>query len=349
MPDTIDMSEFEDLVKALEEDRPQIDPSFARILDRRAADGFAKPPWHARLPSLTWLGLPAAAVASLVLIVAVVGGSSGPGDDSSSGAGGASSSVAAAPQQELSGSKAARDSAASAAVPAASQPLLRGRVQEQTAGLTLIAPGKQLAEVGDRVIAVTDQVGGFVVSSSVSTTSGGDYQLRVPVARLDDALGRLSKLGHVSERTQGSQDITAERNVARDRFDEAVAERRSLLNRLAKATTDNQVASLKARLGDVNAAIASNRAALERVLRRARYASLRVSLQAKRGGVIPVDDGTWTPGDAVRDAGRVLEVAAGVVVVAGSVLLPLALLALLGVAASRVAGRRGRDRMLESV
>ncbi len=169
------------------------------------------------------------------------------------------------------------------------------------------------------------------------------------MARLDDALARLSKLGHVSERTQGSQDITAQRNVARDRFDESVAERRSLLARLGKATTDNEVASLKARLRDVNAAIAANQAALERVLRRARFASVHVTLQAKRGAVAPVDDGKWTPGDALRDAGRVLEVAAGVLVVVGSVLLPLALLALLGLAASRLTGRRGRDRMLETV
>ena len=193
------------------------------------------------------------------------------------------------------------------------------------------------------MIAATDAVGGFVVSSSVSTSERRRLPLRVPVDRLDEALARLSKLGHVRERTQGSQDITAQRNLARDRYDEAVAERRSLLGRLGKATTDNEVASLKARLADVNAAIASNRAALERVLRRARFASVAVVLQAKASVAAPIDDGKWTPGDAIRDAGRVLEVAAGVAVVVGSVLLPLALLALLGSLGLRASGRRGRD------
>ena len=322
MPDTIDLGEFDDIVRALEEDRPQIDPAFARSLDQRATDGFAKPPWRFRMPSFVWLGLPATAVAGLVVIVAVIG-SAGGGTSSDSGSAGSSSGSSGAGGATLNAApqESSRDSAASAVAPGAAK-ALTGRVQEQTAGLTLVAPGKDLADLGDEVIAVTDQVGGFVMSSSVSTSGGGDYRLRVPVARLDEALGRLSKLGHVSERTQGSQDITAQRNVARDRYDEAAAERRSLLARLAKATTDNEVASLKARLNDVNGTLAANKAALERVLRRARFASVNVDLQAKSGAVAPVDDGKWTPGDALKDAGRVLEVAAGVVVIVGSVAAP---------------------------
>ncbi len=347
MPDTIDLSEFDDIVRVLEEDRPVIDPTFARSLDQRATDGFAKPPWRFRMPSLVWLGLPATAVAGLVVIIAVIGSAgSGVSDNSgsSSGSSGGSSAISSAPQES-----AGRPSAAADAVAPSAAKALTGRVQEETAGLTLVAPGKDLADLGDEVIAVTDQVGGFVMSSNVSTRGGGDFQLRVPVARLDDALARLSKLGHVSERTQGSQDITAERNVVRDRYDEGVAERRSLLARLAKATTDNEVASLKARLNDVNGAIAANKAALERVLRRARFAAVSVTLQAKQGAVAPVDDGRWTPGDALRDAGRVLEVAAGVVVIAGSVLLPLGLLGLLAALGLRASGRRGRNRVLETV
>lgn len=334
------MREFDDLVAVLEDDRPVIDPAFARELDQRAAAGFPRRR-RLRLSPLGYLAVPAVGLAVAAFVIA--GLPKDPGATTHSFSSGSAGAVATAPP-ETKQQPAARDSAAAPVAKA-----LRGRVQEQTAGLTLTAPGGQLAELGDRVIAVADQVGGFVLFSSVSTTSGGDYQLRVPVARLDDALARLSRLGHVSERAQGSQDITAERNAARDRFDESVAERRSLLARLGRATTDNEVASLKARLRDVNAAIATGRAALERVLRRARYASVRVTLQARQGAIVPVDDGRWTPGDALRDAGRVLEVAAGVAVVVASVLVPLAGLAVLLLAAGRIAGRRGRDRMLESV
>src|SRR5687768_8184645 len=85
MPDL--MTEFDDIIRALEEERPEIDPGFARSLDQRAADGFAKPPWHVRLPSFVWVGAPAGAVTALVIVVAIVGGGPGgsAGDDSSSG------------------------------------------------------------------------------------------------------------------------------------------------------------------------------------------------------------------------------------------------------------------------
>jgi hypothetical protein len=228
-------------------------------------------------------------------------------------------------------------------------------VQEQSAALTLVAPGSEVADVGDRIIGVADQVGGFVVSSNVRATDGdgggGDFVLRVPVTRLDDALARLSRLAHVAERTQGSQDITAERNYAREHLQEAQAERKSLLLQLAKATTTAEVESLKARLRDVSNAIQGYRTDLAKVVRRARFAQVSVTLTAKpkHDVVGPEDDGKWTPADAIRDAGRFLEVAAGVVLLVGSVLVPIALLALLALAGQRLAARRGRDRMLDAV
>lgn len=354
------MPEFDTLIKVLEEDRPAIDPAFARELDQRAADGFAKPPRsrRLRLPSVSMrLGPPMAGLASLVLVVAVIAGLAGStngGDDElSSGASSSSSSTAAKPAPAAEQSSASRNSVAVPPMVPGDSGGARNRAQELTAGLTLVAPAKEVADVGDRIVGVADQVGGFVVSSNVratdGTTGGGDFTLRVPVARLDDALARLSRLANVRERTQGSQDITAERNLARERLQEAAAERRSLLKRLGAATTDNQVASLKGRLADVNAAIASSKGALRQVERRAQFASVQVTLAARSAAVAPVDDGRWTPGDAVGDAGRVLEVVAGVLVIVASVLVPLALLGLLFLLGQRVAGRRGRSRVLETV
>jgi hypothetical protein len=360
MPET---TEFDDIIAQLREGRPQIDPGFARELDARAADGFAKPRRRWRL-SLPYIALPAAGLAAAAIVVAGLS-STKDAPDSDSGSSGAAQTtmsepaIASRPEAAKAAGEAQLDRSAggSVAAPAPGTGIAesRTRLQEQSAAISLIAPGKDIAEVGDRIIGVADQVGGFVESSNVRATDGdnggGDFRLRVPVARLDDALARLSRLAHVSERTQGSVDITAERNVARERLGEAKAERTSLLKRLAEADTDAEVDSLKGRLRDVNAMIASFRASLKQVVRRAQYAAVSVTLSAKpkKDVVGPADDGKWTPADAIRDAGRFLEVAAGVVVLAGSVLLPLALLALLGLAGQRMAGRRGRDRVLESV
>ena len=59
------------------------------------------------------------------------------------------------------------------------------------------------------------------------------------------------------------------------------------------------------------------------------------------------EGGAWTPGDAFDDALRVLEVAAGVLVVAAAVLLPLALIWLLAWLARRGVSRRRRERALD--
>ncbi len=355
MPDL--MTEFDDIIRALEEERPEIDPGFARELDARAAAGFAKPRrrWRVALP---YIAVPATGLAAIAI---AVGGLSSDEptmvDSSGSGGGTALSAVPEAdqPTTEQAPPVSADSSAAAVAPKAARAGVLRGRVQEQSAALTLVAPAKEIADTGDRVLGVADQVGGFVVSSSVRATDGegggGDFVLRVPVDRLNDALARLSRLAHVSERTQGSQDITAERNVARERLQEAAAERKALLVQLAEADTTAEIESIKARLRDVSRAIQSYRTSLAKVVRRAQFAQVSVTLTAKpkKNVVGPAEDGKWTPADAIRDAGRVLEVAAGVVVVVGSVLLPLGLLTLLALLAQRFTGKRGRDRVLDAV
>ena len=65
------------------------------------------------------------------------------------------------------------------------------------------------------------------------------------------------------------QDITAEHNSARSRLQDARAERRSLLRRLANAITQQEVDSLKSQLRDVNARITQAKTDLARVSNRA--------------------------------------------------------------------------------
>ena len=60
-----------------------------------------------------------------------------------------------------------------------------------------------------------------------------------------------------------------------------------------------------------------------------------------------VDEGAWTPGDAFDDALRVLEVVAGVALVASAVLLPFALIWLLAWLGRRALVRRRRERALD--
>jgi hypothetical protein len=85
------------------------------------------------------------------------------------------------------------------------------------------------------------------------------------------------------------------------------------------------------------------------VQNRASFATVRVDLVADADAGASGGGGGWTPADAAGDALRVLEVSAGVALVALAVGLPLALLAALVLGATRWTGRRRRERALDAV
>jgi Domain of unknown function (DUF4349) len=199
-------------------------------------------------------------------------------------------------------------------------------------------------------VRVTDSMGGFVANSNVYSAAGSEahasFELRIPTARLQRALAELSRLAHVRERSQAARDITAQAVSAADRLQEARRERQSLLRQLARAVSLNETESIKARLALVNRRIAAARAAVRRVSNRASFANVSVNLVSDAGSAAG-PSGSWTPGDAFRDAVRVLEVAAGVFLIALALLIPLALVALLGWLGSRAVVRRRRERALD--
>jgi hypothetical protein len=164
----------------------------------------------------------------------------------------------------------------------------------------------------------------------------------VPTARLDDAIARLSKLGHVRSLQQSSQDITGAYDSASVRLAEARAERRGLLRAIAKATTAQEISSLRARIADNRRAIARYQREFETVRNRANYATVEVDVTRRPHKSEPVPGGgSWSPGDAAHDALRVLEVSAGVALIGLAVLVPLALLgAAAGLGASAYRRRR---------
>jgi hypothetical protein len=373
-PDTLppDLAELGELLR---EDPPRPDAAWARRLDSRAAAGFPRPPrrspWailrthrRALVPAVSFacVALLVVGISSMNLSSSDDAGSSGGGAASSDeGASSGSAGGGAEPAAGRGGDAIAEDSGGgSVAAPKMAPPSSAGgraggalsdgrrtRAQERSAALTLATRPRRIEDVAAGILRVTDAAGGFVASSSVGN-SGGTFELRIPVARLDKAVADLSRLAKVRERTQSSRDITAETVSARERLREARREREGLLRALANATTLNETEAVKARLRDVNRQIASARASLRRVVNRATYANVSVQLVAERAGtVVPDDDGRWTPADALRDAGRVLEVAAGVALILLAVALPLALLAGLGAAGARLAGRRRRERALD--
>jgi len=362
--DTAD-PEWAALVAAVRDEAPTPRPRFQAELDDRVAAGFprARPAWL-RVPARRML--PALAVASTLLVGGVVVGTgtldgNGPGpvfeaakpDSETTGDGSgadSASEVAPAPAgrsdatsaRRLSGSSSVAGSPSPA--PSASLPA-RPRKVERTTNIGLSTDAKGLQDAADGIVRATQDLDGIVESSQVdSSPSGGEatFVLRIPTARLDDALKRFGELADVARLSQGSEDITGSFVSAQDRLSDARAERKALLAALGKATTPRSIASLRARIRGSRAEIARLEGDLRGLRRRADLARVDVTLSARGRATDPDAGSGWGTGDAARDALRVLEVLASVALVAGAVLLPLALLA--GGAALAGSGLRRRRR-----
>jgi hypothetical protein len=226
------------------------------------------------------------------------------------------------------------------------------RKVQRSADLVLKVPTRKLDSTSDGVIRTVDRFDGIVASSSIGsddTTGEATFDLRIPTERLDAALAALSKLGHVAERRQNLVDITGSFTSAADRLSDARAERRGLLRALGSASTQQQIDSLRARLRDVRSQIARLNGQLDSLRRRADLARVSVTV---RGDGSAVEEGggggTWSPDDAARDALRVLEVIAGVTLIALAIAAPLALLAGLVAIGVRSGRRRRREGALDA-
>jgi hypothetical protein len=348
-------AELADLALLLRDERPEPSAAWVNELDRRVRTGF---PARPKPPRRQWVWLrKAAPVMAIFAIVIPVGfglSTIETGGDDDSGGGGGASTASEAPSSADEGSagsgEAAQDSAGATEQPRSATPLssdARPRSVERSVTITLGTSRRQVDRVATEIGDVTADLGGYVARSSISSSGGGDLQLRIPTRRLDTAIQRLSKLAKVTDLSRSSQDITAAVVSARDQLQDARAERKALLTQLATATTINETESIRARLRIVSNEIAAARNTLRRRTNRANFADVAVTLGIARGEDNDDEGGAWTPGDAFHDALRVLEVIAGVAVIAAAIAIPLLVAWLLGWMARRGVTRRRRERALD--
>ena len=347
-------AELAELALLLRDDRPEPTPAWATHLDRRVEARFPSRPRERKFR--VWLRnvSPALGLAACVVLV-IARGVGQPGrrrQRRGRVVGGSSGSIATeeAPSTDASGGAEAdapvlRDSARARR----RRPELRPAPGPRRAALGLAHPGGAAARdrpAWPRASATSRPTSAASCSRRRSPANeGGSLDLRVPSDRMEQAIQRISRLGRVRELQRRSVDITANVVSARERLSDARAERKSLLEQLANAVTVNETESIRARLEIVSREIARARRSLSRVNNEANFANVSVALVPRAGG--DDDAGAWTPGDAFDDAMRVLEVGAGVLVIASAVLLPFALVWLLAWLGRRAVVRRRRERALD--
>jgi uncharacterized protein DUF4349 len=336
------------LVRDVRAQAPAMQPAFRARLDEHVERGFAAAPRPQKRRRPRGL-VPALGVAGCVLAAIVAVALTAGGERSNDG--GSSAAPTVAREQAQKDAAGGGGSSSSAAAPSVAPQAARTRKVERTTRLELTTTDVQAA--ADGVVRATQASAGFVQSSQVATGDGrgtASFVVRVPTARLDDALARLSKLGHVRSLQQSQQDITSAYDSASARVAEARAERRGLLRAIAKATTAQEISSLRARIADNRREIQRYQRDFNAVRNRASYATVEVDVtgRPRKSEPAPGGGGSWSPGDAARDALRVLEVSAGVALIGIAVLVPLALLGAAGGLAAGAYRRRRREAALQT-
>lgn len=339
--------ETDEVVRALAADVPQPDPAFAASLGERVRQGFPREPRfripRLRRPPMFALAGAASILAAVAVVLSLQGGTAEQEMTtlSEQGAGGGGAEPAVAPDSALPGPGLPKSGFS---------PGAESRRIERSASLTLAVPDDRVEEAANDIVAAADRYDGFVLSSSVSSgedaASAGNFELRIPAARLQPALGELSKLGDVRARTQSGQDITRSFVSTGDRLEAARAERRSLLARLETATADVQAESIRRRLDLVAAEINGLRGQLRGLRLRSDYATVSVTLQRAGGDSGAAGSGREGLGGALDDAADSLTASLELLVrVLGAALAP-ALLAGLLWAGARAVRRRRREAAL---
>jgi len=216
-----------------------------------------------------------------------------------------------------------------------------------------IEPG-QVARAADRVTGIVQGAGGYLGASEVrerGPRAGGTFQVVVPTSRLDETVAALSRIGRPVRLERSSTDVTDQAVSLDDQLGDLRADRSAARLALARTVGEARRAARRRELNLLSSRIAAlqgQRDALRRQTSTSRIDLRLTTTKAAEDEAPPaVDDGSWGIGDAWSDAGRVLEVGGGVLLVGGVIVVPLAALLALGLGLRRRAAGRRRDGVID--
>ncbi len=168
---------------------------------------------------------------------------------------------------------------------------------------------------------------------------------------MDDALASISQIAEVRARHDATTDITAPTVDAAEELADSNASIEGLLKELGSVETEAEHESVEARLREARRQHAAIRASLDHLHERGAMSEVTVRIVTSHGAnATPPpsegSDGSWGVGDAFHDAGHILTIAAGILLIGLAFLAPIALIALLFWLGNRFRVRRLRERTL---
>jgi hypothetical protein len=226
-----------------------------------------------------------------------------------------------------------------------------GRYQDYQAWMTLrVKDADALTQRANEAMQIVRSYGGYVASVEQSTSAGqpgsADLVLRVPVARVEEALVRLSGLGTVTQRHLSIRDLQQVVRQQRAR----IFRLKVLVARLSETLKGSLAPDVRLRLqlqleearSELSRATSSNKAAL----RDAALSRVSLTLTTQQAVTATKKGGMGRIERAARDAGSFLAAAGAVVLYLLIVLSPLVALALLTAWGIRMYRAREQRRLL---
>jgi uncharacterized protein DUF4349 len=225
--------------------------------------------------------------------------------------------------------------------------LKRNRDVERSAEISLLAAPDDVASDSAQVFSAVHDADGIVLRSTTRAgrQAGARFDLLVPSARLGDALAAFSAIDQVRSRHEATADITAPTVTVSERLRDSRAKIDGLLSQLSAAETEAESTAIESELRSERRHAARLRSQLDGLNQRTEFS--RVSLKIETSPAEAGSGNTWGIDDAFGDAGHILGVAAGVILVALAVIGPIALVFLLAWLAHRLWLRTRRERALD--
>ncbi len=231
---------------------------------------------------------------------------------------------------------------------ATAPPPATDRAERYAAQLTLeVADGDAVSAATQRALRVTRDLGGYIVSTQVSTSEVGSASLtlRVPHARAQEAITRLTQLGTIVSQNVQIEDLQDSLDALTKRITHLRTQLAALDAQLARNDLDSiERAQLEARRDAVRGELAGTRQSKAATTAEARNATIQLDLRTPQGSTVAP-----TPSTFDRSIGRALEILAWeaiVVVMVALVLAPLGLIGLLAWFGRKSARRRSEARLL---
>jgi len=217
---------------------------------------------------------------------------------------------------------------------------------ERSAEIALLADPADVADDSAKVFSAVHDARGIVLRSTTTAgrNAGAHFDLLIPSARLGDALAAFSTIDEVRTRHEATADITKPSVTANEELQDSRARIDGLLAQLSTAEIESEREAIEAELRGERRHAARLRSQVARLHQRADFS--RVSLRIESDSSSEAPGGDWGIDDAFGDAGHILGIAAGVILVGLAIVAPLALIALLAWLAHRLWLRSRRERAL---